>query len=168
MERQELKEVCGALNFVTELIEGLSLGERAASGLYSIHGWERVLKARAAALAELERQEARLEIVTRLNTYVMNGYGELCQKQYYKGPGSFSGSWLFVGAVRTWNGRRLGLLLADVLSNPEALKGHYVIDNDHGTLRKWQGDGPVKAVYIIAPKEGGKLRAVTFPQGGKL
>lgn len=170
MERQELKEVCGALNFVTELIEGLSLGERAASGLYSIHGWERVEAARAAALAELERQEAICEFTTRAGrSYVMNGYGELCQKQYYRGPGSFSGGWLLDGGRRTWNAQRAAFSRAELIADPERLKGLWLIDLDHGTRRFWQGDGAVKVVRLLKRQEGpelNRLRASIFPQSG--
>lgn len=170
MDRQELKEVCGALNFTVELIEGLSLGERAASGLYSIHGWERVEAARAAALAELSRQEALCEFTTKAGrSYVMNGYGELCQKDYYRGPQSFSGSWVLAGGRRTWNAQRAAFSAQELIADPERLKGLWIIDIDHGTRRFWQGDGAVKAVHLKRRQEGpelNRLRAGMFPQSG--
>lgn len=80
--------------------------------------------------------------------YVVNRKGELLQRQrwYHKEP--FSGDWKIFGFAKRWNARP-SIFISQAFENPSILKGTYVYDVDHGTLRSWGGS------------YGGKLPRIT-------
>lgn len=150
MDRQELKANYEALKYVVGLINELNPCERAASGLYSLGRWPEVMAALEVARIEAERVDPLAVFTTRAGrSYVLNGYGELCQEQYYQGPESFSGQWRLIGGRSTWNAQVIKVDVVELIADPERLKGLWIVDYDHGSRRFWQGDGAVKSVRVL-------------------